>query len=69
MSFKTELCLKVIGEQDDAEALVANDRELAIWWEYSLDVQRSHEMVNALALQLDLNDEELDNLFIEASKL
>ena len=48
---------------------LANDKAMQIWWEYSLDIQRDHPMVTALAVQLDLDDEELDNLFIEGAKL
>ena len=66
---QARLALLAIDLLDDADILVTNDRALAVWWEYSLDIQRDHEMVTALAVQLDLDDEELDNLFIEGSKL
>ena len=63
------MALLAIALLDDADILVTNDRALAVWWEYSLDIQRDHPMVTALAVQLDLDDEELDNLFIEGAKL
>ena len=66
---QARLALLNAGLLDEAEALLANDRAMQIWWEYSLDIQRDHPMVTALAVQLDLDDEGLDNLFIEGAKL
>lgn len=66
---QVRLALLAVDLLDDAELLVTNDRALQVWWEYSLDIQRDHPMITTLAVQLDLNDEQLDNLFIEGAKL
>lgn len=66
---QARLALLAVDLLDDAELLVTNDRALQVWWEYSLDIQRDHPMVTTLAVQLDLDEEQLDNLFIEGAKL
>ena len=54
---------------DEVEALCITNREMQIWFEYSLDFQRNHPMVEAMAVQLWLTQDDMDNFFIEASKL
>ena len=54
---------------DDVEALCSTDRAMSIWFEYSLDFQRNHPMVEAMATQLGLTQDDMDGFFIEASKL
>lgn len=54
---------------DEVEALCIADRAMSIWFEYSLDFQRSHPMIVAMGLQLGMSEEDMDNFFIEASKL
>ena len=54
---------------DEVEALCITNREMQIWFEYSLDFQRNHPMVEAMAVQLGLTQDDLDTMFIEASKL
>ena len=78
---KDELKIKVItprqlrlqllssGILDDVEALCATDRAMSIWFEYSLDFQRNHEMTIAMGIQLGMSESDMDNFFIEASKL
>lgn len=63
------LQLLAIGLLDDVDTLCAEDRAMGIWFEYSLDFQRSHPMVDAMALQLGLTQDDLDTIFIEANKL
>ena len=58
-----------IGLLDDVEALCSTDRAMSIWFEYSLDFQRSHAMIEAMAVQLGLTQDDMDTFFIEASKL
>lgn len=66
---QARLALHKAGLLDEVATMLAVDKEMEIWWEYSLDIQRDHPMVTALAVQLDLDDEQLDNLFIEGAKL
>ena len=54
---------------DEVEALCATDRAMSIWFEYSLDFQRNHEMIIAMGAQLGMSESDMDNFFIEASKL
>ena len=63
------LQLLSLGLLDDVETLCVSDRAMSIWFEYSLDFQRSHEMIIAMATQLGMSEEDMDNFFIEASKL
>lgn len=63
------LQLLSVGLLDDVEALCTTDRAMSIWFEYSLDFQRNHEMIVAMGLQLGMSEEDMDNFFIEASKL
>ena len=63
------LQLLSVGLLDDVEALCATDRAMSIWFEYSLDFQRSHPMVEEMAVQLGLTQDDVDTMFIEASKL
>ena len=54
---------------DEVETMCNTNREMQIWFEYSLDFQRSHPMIEAMAVQLGLTQDNMDNFFIEASKL
>jgi hypothetical protein len=54
---------------DDIEAMIATDRALGIWWEYSLDIQRDNEYLLRACTALGITDEQLDNMFKEANKL
>ena len=54
---------------DELEALIANDRVLQIWWEYSLEIKRNDERLLQAAVALKLTDEQLDNMFIRAVNL
>lgn len=63
------LQLLTVGLLDDVEALCATDRAMSIWFEYSLDFQRNHEMIIAMGTQLGMSESDMDNFFIEANKL
>lgn len=54
---------------DEVETMCVADRAMSIWFEYSLDFQRSHDMVKAMGTQLGMSEIDMDNFFIEASKL
>lgn len=63
------LQLLTITLLDEVEALCATDKAMSIWFEYSLDFQRSHPMIEAMGLQLGMSETDMDNFFIEANKL
>jgi len=54
---------------DDIESLIATNRALGIWWEYSLDISRSNEYLLSACYSMGITDEQLGNMFKEASKL
>lgn len=54
---------------DEVDTLVATDRKVQLYWEYALDIKRNHEVLLFMATQLGLTDEQLDDMFIQASKL
>ena len=63
------LKLLSIGLLDEVEALCSADRAMSIWFEYSLDFQRSNEMLNTMGTQLGMSEDAMNSFFIEASKL
>ena len=63
------LQLLTAGLLDEVEALCSADKAMSIWFEYSLDFQRTHPMIEAMAVQLGLTQDDMDTFFIEASKL
>lgn len=66
---QARLALHKAGLLDEVATALAVDKEMEIWWEYSLDIQRNHEMVIALGTQLGLTEAQLDQLFVDGSKL
>ena len=54
---------------DEVEALLANDKAMQIWWEYSLDIQRNHEHIVAMATAMGMTEVQMDELFILAGTL
>jgi hypothetical protein len=57
------------GLLDDLEAMLVTNREWAIEWEYATTISRNHALVDAVATQASLTVEQIDQMFIEASKL
>lgn len=54
---------------DDVEILVSQNKAWQIEWEYASEVQRTNQLIPALQESLALTDEQVDTIFIEASKL
>ena len=63
------LQLLALGLLDEVKAMATTDEATQIWFEYSLDFQREHPMIEAMAGQLGLTQDDMDNFFIEAGKL
>ena len=57
------------GLRDTVEELVATNTEYKDFWEYAQVIKRDDPTLNKLAEVIGLTQDELDNLFIEASKL
>lgn len=64
-----KLQLLTLGLLDEVEAIIATDRALKIWFDESLDFQRSNTLIIAVALQLGMSEDDMDNFFIEGAKL
>lgn len=66
---QAKLQLHAMGLLDEVEAMVAADKTVYLYWEYALEIQREHPTLMAMATQLGLTSDELDDMFDEASKL
>ncbi len=64
---QARLALLSAGLLDDVEAAVKSNREWQISWEYATEVSRNSPLIQAVGK--DMTEEQLDQLFIEASKL
>jgi hypothetical protein len=55
---------------DEVETLITTQpREIQIAWEYALEFQRNDPLLNTLAQNLNLTEQELDSFFIAAANL
>lgn len=66
---QARLQLLEVGLLDDVEALVALDRKSQIEWEYASEVYRQSLLIESVKEAMSLTDEQIDNMFLEASKL
>lgn len=72
---QARLQLLALGLLDDVEEAIANisdattKRTVQIEWEYAKDVERNSPTILLLAKAIGMDEEALDNLFIEAAKL
>jgi len=57
------------GLLDDIEAMLAINREYQITWEYATEIERNHPIISAMALQTNITEEQIDNLFIYGATL
>ena len=60
-----------IGKYQEAVAFIENSQDdtIKIEWEYASTIERNNPLVSTLGEQLGLTKEQLDSLFVEASKL
>ena len=61
--------LKVIDKWNTLKAILASDEDVNDEWVLSDNLNRTYPLVLGMAQALGISDEELDTLFIEASKL
>ena len=66
---QSKLQLRELGLLDEVDTLVATDRKVQLYWEYALTIERNNEILLSMATQLGLTSEQLDDMFIQASKL
>lgn len=66
---QAKLQLLEIGLLDEVEEMVKQDRKVELYWTDAQSIERNHPILNQMVIALGLTSEQLDNLFIEASKL
>ena len=66
---QAKLQLLSLGLLDDVEALVTGDRIAQLYWEYASVVERDNAVLLLMANSIGLTSEQVDEMFIEASKL
>ena len=54
---------------DSVEAIISTNRSWQIEWEYSSEVLRTSLLIEILKVNLQLTDDQVDDMFIAASKL
>ena len=54
---------------DNLEAIITTNRAWRIEWEYATEVKRDSSLIDAVAVQAGLTETQIDQMFIEASKL
>lgn len=54
---------------DSVEAIISTNRSWQIEWEYSSEVLRTSPIIEILKVNLQLTDDQVDDMFIAASKL
>lgn len=66
---QAKLQLLEIGLLDEVEELAKQDRRVELYWTDAQSIERNHPILNQMVTALGLTSEQLNNLFIEASKL
>lgn len=66
---QAKLQLLKLGLLDEVEALVTGDRIAQLYWEYASVIERDNAVLLLMANSLGLTSEQVDEMFIEASKL
>lgn len=57
------------GLLDEVETIISADRKWQIEWEYANEVLRISPLIEAIKVVLSLTDEQMDAMFLSASKL
>ena len=66
---QTRLYLLSIDLLDTVENIVSQNKAWQIEWEYASEVQRTNQLIVAMQQELQLTDAQIDDMFLEASKL
>ncbi len=66
---QTRLYLLSLNLLDEVEAFVSQNQAWQIEWEYANEVLRTNQLITAMQNALNLTDEQVDTMFLEASKL
>ena len=65
---QAKLQLLEIGLLDEVEDLVAQDRKIQLYWKEADNFYRTDSILLSMATALGLSSEQLDDLFLQASK-
>ena len=65
---QSKLQLLEVGLLDDVDVMIATDRKVQLYWEYASVIERDNDVLLLMAGQLGLTEDQLDELFINASK-
>ena len=66
---QAKLALLDMGMLDAVEVLLNNDRRAKIYWEDAVTLERQNPTLLGMASNLNLSEQDLDNLFLNASKI
>lgn len=66
---QTRLYLLSLNLLDEVEAFVSQNQAWKIEWEYANEVLRTNQLITAMQNALNLTNEQVDTMFLEASKL
>lgn len=66
---QAKLQLLKLGLLDEVEVLITGNRIAQLYWEYASVVERDNEVLLLMANSIGLTSEQVDEMFIEASKL
>lgn len=66
---QTRLYLLSIDLLDAVETIVSQNKAWQIEWEYASEVQRTNQLIVAMQQELQITDAQIDDMFLEASKL
>lgn len=66
---QAKLQLLEIGLLDEVEEMVKQDRRVELYWTDATNFYRTDEILLGMATTIGLNDEQLNDLFLQASKL
>lgn len=58
-----------MGLLDELESLITENKEAFIDWEYATEIKRDFPLINLFGQKMGLIEEQIDNMFIEASKI
>lgn len=61
--------MKAHGIWDSFKALKATNEEIAEVWDIATAVKRTFSMIEDMKIAFNLTDEQIDNMFIEASRI
>ena len=66
---QTRLYLLSLNLLDEVESFVSQNKAWQIEWEYASEVQRTNQLIVAMQQELELTNQQVYEMFLEASKL